>query len=61
MDNNTFEQMAYRLIRREVRRFDRETTDSELANYVRGVVDMQTELYEESMRFIDVQHNQQEV
>lgn len=39
------ERMAYRLIRREVRRFDRKTSDSELANYVRGVVDMQTELY----------------
>lgn len=49
MDNNTFERMAYRLIRREVRRFDRETTDSELANYVRGVVDMQSELYKECM------------
>ena len=36
--------MAYRLIRTEVRRFDRETTDAELANYVRGVVSMQTEL-----------------
>ena len=41
------ERMAYRLIRKEVRRFDRTTTDSELANYVRGVVDLQTELYGE--------------
>lgn len=61
MDNDMFEHMAYRLIRREVRRFDRETTDSELANYVRGVVDMQTELYSESMRLINEQREQQEV
>ena len=37
-------QMAYRLIRIETRRFDRTTTDSELANYVKGIVDFQTEL-----------------
>lgn len=60
MNNDMFEHMAYRLIRREVRRFDRETTDSELANYVRGVVDMQTELYSESMRLINEQREQQE-
>jgi hypothetical protein len=34
----------------EVRRFDRTTTDSELANYVRGVVDLQTDLYGELTR-----------
>lgn len=47
MSEETIERMAYRLIRIEVRRFDRTTTDSELANYVRGVVDLQTQLYEE--------------
>lgn len=56
MDNDMFERMAYRLIRIEVRRYDRETTDSELANYVRGVVDMQTELYSETIREINEQH-----
>ena len=45
MTEEQIERMAYRLIRIEVRRFDRKTSDSELANYVRGVVDMQTELY----------------
>jgi len=39
------ELMAYRLIRIEARRFDRDTSDSEFANYVRGIVDMQTEIY----------------
>jgi len=39
------ELMAYRLIRIEARRFDRDTSDWEFANYVRGVVDMQTEIY----------------
>lgn len=47
MNEDAIERMAYRLIRREVRRFDRTTTDGELANYVRGVVDLQTELYGE--------------
>ena len=47
MSEETIERMAYRLIRIEVKRFDRTTTDSELANYVRGVVDLQTQLYEE--------------
>lgn len=39
------ELMAYRLIRIEARRFDRNTSDSEFANYVKGIVDMQTEIY----------------
>ena len=47
INEETIERMAYRLIRIEVRRFDRTTTDSELANYVRGVVDLQTQLYGE--------------
>lgn len=50
VNEETIEKMAYRLIRKEVRRFDRTTTDSELANYVRGVVDLQTELYGELTR-----------
>ena len=36
---------AYTLIRREVRRYDRQSNDAELANYVKGIVDLQTELY----------------
>lgn len=46
INEEMIERLAYRLIRIEVRRFDRTTTDSELANYVRGVVDLQTELYD---------------
>ena len=43
---------AYRLIRIETRRFDRETSDSELANYVRGVIDLQTELLKEEQNAV---------
>jgi hypothetical protein len=50
MTTTTVELLAYRLIRIEVRRFDRTTTDSELANYVRGVVDLQTQIYDEICR-----------
>lgn len=45
MTTEELQLMAYGLIRAEVRRFNRKTSDSELGNYVRGVVDMQTELY----------------
>lgn len=45
MTTEELQLIAYGLIRAEVRRFNRETSDSELSNYVRGVVDMQTELY----------------
>ena len=45
MDERTIELAAYRLIRIETRRFDRESSDTELGNYVRGVVDLQTEIY----------------
>lgn len=41
---------AFRLIRRELRRFDRETNDSELGNYVRGVVDLETEIYAQLLK-----------
>ena len=50
ISEEAIERLAYRLIRIEVRRFDRITTDSELANYVRGVVDLQTQLYAEVER-----------
>jgi hypothetical protein len=36
---------AYNVIRRETRRYDRKSNDAELGNYVKGVVDLQTELY----------------
>ena len=36
---------AYNVIRREIRRYDRKSNDAELGNYVKGVVDLQTELY----------------
>lgn len=39
------ELIAYRLIRIETNRFDREDNDSELGNYVRAIVDFQTDLY----------------
>ena len=45
IDEKTIELAAYRLIRIETRRFDRESTDAELGNYVKGVVDLQTEIY----------------
>lgn len=41
---------AFRLIRTEARRFDRETNDSELGNYVRGVVDLETEIYAQLLK-----------
>lgn len=41
---------AFRLIRRELRRFDRETNDSELGNYVRGVVDLETQIFEQLLK-----------
>ena len=46
LDTHQLELLAYKLIRREVRDFQRKTTDSELANYVRGVVNFQTELFD---------------
>jgi len=41
-------QIAYRLIRQETNRFDREGSDAELGSYVRGVVQLQTEIYEKT-------------
>ena len=46
--NITDEKLAitsYDVIRRETRRYDRKSNDAELGNYVKGVVDLQTELY----------------
>jgi len=39
---------AYDVIRRETRRYNRESNDAELGNYVKGVVDLQTELYKDA-------------
>lgn len=50
MTTEELQLMAYGLIRTEVRRFNRETSDSELGNYVRGVIDMQTELYKKKYK-----------
>ena len=41
---------AFRLIRTESRRFDRETNDSELGNYVRGVVDLETQIFAQLLK-----------
>ena len=41
---------AFRLIRTETRRFDRETNDSELGNYVRGVVDLEAKIFEQLLK-----------
>ncbi len=41
------ERIAYRLIRIEANKFDRKGNDSELGNYVRGVVDFQTKVIAE--------------
>lgn len=37
--------MAYKVIRREGHTFERTTTDSEFGNYVRGVLDLQAEIF----------------
>lgn len=50
MTTEELQLMAYGLIRAEVRRLNRKTSDSELGNYVRGIVDMQTELYKKEYR-----------
>lgn len=55
------ERLAYRLIKIEVRRYDRTTTDSELANFVRGVVNLQTKLYEELNKVEESEVTQGEV
>ena len=52
MNEEIIERLAYRLIRIEVRKFDR-AGDVEVANYVRGVVDLQSELYDELNRVIE--------
>lgn len=41
----SIEAEAYRLIRKEANRFNREESNAELGNYVRGIVDLQTEMY----------------
>lgn len=41
----SIESEAYRLIRIEANRFDKEGKDAELGCYVRGIVDLQTEMY----------------
>lgn len=45
MDINEIMLVAYNVIRREVTDFQRTTTDAELGNYVRGVVNLQSELF----------------
>ena len=45
MTEEEIELIAYRLIRIETNRFDKSNNDTELGNYVRAIVDMQTELY----------------
>lgn len=53
MNEQELELIAYRLIRIACRRFDRTTTDSELANYIKGIVDLQTEIYSETPKGTD--------
>lgn len=36
---------AFRLIRQETSRFDREGTDAELGSYVRGVISLESAIY----------------
>lgn len=45
MDNQTIQLEAYRLIRRVARNMVEPVDDATLGSYVRGVVDLQTELY----------------
>ena len=51
--NLTIEELAvecYRVIRREARSFDRTTNDTELGNFVRGVIELETMIYSEQER-----------
>ncbi len=41
---------AFRLIRKETKRFNRETNDSELGNYVRGIVDLETQIFAQLLK-----------
>ena len=43
------ESLAYRLIRRKARNMLEPCTDQELGQYVRGIVDMQSEIYGEGI------------
>ena len=45
MDNQIMQLEAYRLIRRIARNMVEPVDDATLGSYVRGVVDLQTELY----------------
>ena len=47
MTDNQLKIKAFDLIRHEVRDFERSTTDSELGNYIKGVVDLYTEILKE--------------
>lgn len=53
VSNQTIELEAYRLIRQEARKLDEnlDTTEcQDLGNYVRGVVDLQTQMYTLSIK-----------
>lgn len=43
------ESLAYKLIRRKARNMLEPCTDQELGQYVRGIVDMQSEIYGEGI------------
>ena len=43
------EELAYKLIRRKARNMLEPCTDQELGQYVRGIVDMQSEIYGEGI------------
>ena len=45
MNNQTIQLEAYRLIRQKARDIVEPVDDATLGSYVRGVVDLQTELY----------------
>ena len=45
MNNQTIQLEAYRLIRQKARNMVEPVDDATLGSYVRGVVDLQTELY----------------
>lgn len=47
MTDNQLKIKAFDLIRHETRNFERSTTDSELGNYIKGVVDLYTEILKE--------------
>jgi len=48
IDEKKLKEMCFDVIRRETSNFERETSDAELGNFVRGVVALEIELYSDA-------------